>query len=161
MLREYAANRSDVALWEGTAAQLHEAVVAVCFAQMSRRRKNRRVAVRVTEAALAEYEKTHSASLLHSELEQGVSVPDIARAVAGLLGDRWEAFPGEWGVRAYVAIPATDDGYMISVTENGSLYVEPYASGNRTVLSNLHHVDGIGTIAHSVADTVRALHKDV
>ncbi|MFG2785730.1 hypothetical protein ACGFY7_48925 [Streptomyces prunicolor] len=111
VMREYAATRNHIAVWADTAGQVHEAIVAVCFAQVSRRRKFRRFASRVALDAIVAYEKAYAVSLsrdaagdYHPEpgTEYPFAVSDIGRATADLLGNEWFADSGSWGVRAYL-----------------------------------------------------------
>lgn len=67
VMREYAANRNHVAVWADTAKQVHEAIVAVCFAEVARRRRYRRFASRVALDAIVAYEKAYVVTLSRDE----------------------------------------------------------------------------------------------
>jgi hypothetical protein len=168
VMREYAANRNHIAVWADTFEQVHGAISAVCFAQVTRRRKYRRIASRVALDAIVAYEEAYSLSLArdaagHHHPEPGTEFPfavsDIGRAAADLLGDEWSADSGSWGVRSYLQADGDDDGYTLAVSDRGVLYVELLPVAHRINLVDVWSNDGLGNIAARVADTIREAHK--
>ncbi|MFF0133301.1 hypothetical protein ACFYTG_47835 [Streptomyces mirabilis] len=168
VMREYAAARNHVAVWADTAKQVHEAIAAVCFAQVGRRRKYRRIASRVALDAIVAYEKAYAVSLSrdaagHHHPEPGTEYPfavsDIGRAAADLLGDEWFADSGSWGVRAYLLADGENDGYTLAVSDSGVLHVETLPEARRTDVVDVWSSDKLGDIAARVADTIRELRK--
>lgn len=166
VMREYAANRNHVAVWADTTKQVHEAIAAVCFAQVARRRKYRRIASRVALDAIVAYEKAYVVTLSRDEAghyhpEPGTEYPfavsDIGRAVADLLGDEWFADSGCWGVRAYIQADDELDWYTLTVSDSGALYVETLPEVRRTDVADVWSSDRLGDIAARVADTIREL----
>ncbi|MGW0572937.1 hypothetical protein [Streptomyces tauricus] len=169
VMREYAASRNHIAVWADTAKQVHEAIAAVCFAQVSRRRKYRRIASRVALNAIVAYEKAYAVSTSrdaagHRHPEPGTEYPfaisDIGRSAADLLGEEWFAEPGAWGVRAYLQANGENEGYTLAVTDSGVLYVEALPEGRRTNLLFVWPSDRFQDIAARVAVAVRELRKD-
>ncbi|MFE9882586.1 hypothetical protein [Streptomyces sp. NPDC005784] len=168
VMREYAAARNHVAVWAETAKQVHEAIAAVCFAQVGRRRKYRRIASRVALDAIVAYEKAYAVSLSrddagHYHPEPGTEYPfavsDIGRAAADLLGDEWFADSGSWGVRCYLQADGENGGYTLAVSDSGVLYVETLPEAHRTDVVDVWSSDRLGDIAARVADTIRELCK--
>ncbi|CAM5363251.1 hypothetical protein [Streptomyces viridochromogenes] len=168
VMREYAVNRNHVAVWADTAKQVHEAITAVCFAQVTRRRKYRRIASHVALDAIVAYEKAYVVTLSRDEAghyhpEPGTEYPfavsDIGRAAADLLGDEWFAESGCWGVRGYVQAVGEDFGYILAVTDSGVLHVETFPEAHRTDLVGLWPSDGVADVAARVADIIRELRK--
>jgi hypothetical protein len=168
VMREYAVSRNHVAVWADTAKQVHEAIAAVCFAQVARRRKYRRIASRVALDAIVAYEKAYVVSLSHDEAghyhpEPGTEYPfavsDIGRAAADLLGNEWFADSGSWGVRAYLQADGESDGYTLAVSDSGVLHIETLPEAHRTDVVDVWSSDRLGDIAARVADTIRELRK--
>ncbi|MCT9075269.1 hypothetical protein [Streptomyces fulvoviolaceus] len=168
VMREYAAHRNHVAVWADTAKQVHEAIAAVCFAQVARRRKYRRIASRVALNAIVAYEKAYVVTLSRDEAghyhpEPGTEFPfavsDIGRAAADLLGAQWSAEPGCWGVRGYLQADGENFGYTLAVTDSGVLHIETLPEAHRTDLVGVWPSDGLADIAARVADTIRELRK--
>ncbi|MFF3710286.1 hypothetical protein [Streptomyces phaeochromogenes] len=168
VMREYAATRNHIAVWADTAKQVHEAITAVCFAQVARRRKLRRIAGHVTLNAIVAYEEAYAVSLSrsaagHYHPEPGTEYPfavsDIGRAAADLLGNGWFADSGSWGVRTYLQTDDERDWYTLAVTESGVLHIETLPEAHRTDLVGVWPSDGLADIAARVADTIRELRK--
>lgn len=168
VMREYAASRNHMAVWADTAKQVHEAIAAVCFAQVARRRKYRRIASRVALDAIVAYEKAYAVSLSRDEAghyhpEPGTEYPfavsDIGRAAADLLGNEWFADSGSWGVRAYLQADGESDGYTLAVSDSGVLHIETLPEAHRTDVVDVWSSDRLGDIAARVADTIRELRK--
>ncbi|MDX2514595.1 hypothetical protein PV355_05460 [Streptomyces stelliscabiei] len=168
VMREYAANRNHVAVWADTAKQVHEAIVAVCFAEVARRRRYRRFASRVALDAIVAYEKAYVVTLSRDEAghyrpepgtEYAFAVSDIGRAAADLLGDEWFADSGSWGVRGYLQADGESGGYTLAVSDSGVLYVETLPEARRTDVADVWSSDRLGDIAARVADTIRELRK--
>ncbi|GAB2883328.1 hypothetical protein GCM10027074_59840 [Streptomyces deserti] len=168
VMREYAASRNHLAVWADTAKQVHEAIAAVCFAQVGRRRKYRRIASRVALDAIVAYEKAYANSLsrdaagyYHPEpgTEFPFAVSDIGRAAADLLGEEWSADSGSWGVRAYLQADDEDHGYTLAVSDSGVLHVVTLPEGRRIDVVDVWSSDRLGDIAARVADTIRELRK--
>jgi hypothetical protein len=168
VMREYAASRNHLAVWADAAKQVHEAIAAVCFAQVGRRRKYRRIASRVALDAIVAYEKAYADSLVrdaagHYHPEPGTEFPfavsDIGRAAADLLGAEWSADSGSWGVRAYLQADDEDHGYALAVSDSGVLHVVTLPEGRRIDVVDVWSSDRLGDIAARVADTIRELRK--
>ncbi|MFD0440607.1 hypothetical protein [Streptomyces chartreusis] len=168
VMREYAASRNHMAVWADTAKQVHEAIAAVCFAQVARRRKYRRIASRVALDAIVAYETAYAVSLSRDEAghyhpEPGTEYPfavsDIGRAAADLLGNEWFADSGSWGVRAYLQADGESDGYTLAVSDSGVLHIETLPEAHRTDVVDVWSSDRLGDIAARVADTIRELRK--
>ncbi|RPE39047.1 hypothetical protein EDD90_2002 [Streptomyces sp. Ag109_O5-1] len=168
VMREYAANRNHVAIWADTAKQVHEAITAVCFAQVTRRRKYRRIASHVALDAIVAYEKAYVVTLLRDEAghyhpapgtEFPFAVSDIGRAAADLLGDEWSVDSGFWGVRAFLQAGDERDWYTLTVSDSGVLRVEALPEAHRTDIYGVWPSDGLADIAARVADIIRELRK--
>lgn len=168
VMREYAATRNHIAVWADAAKQVHEAIAAVCFAQVARRRKFRRIAGHVALNAIVAYEKAYAVSLsrdaagrYHPEpgTEFPFAVSDIGRAAADVLGEEWFAESGAWGVRAYLQVDGENEGYTLAVTDGGVLHVETLPEARRIDLVFVWSSDRLGDIAARVADTIRELRK--
>ncbi|MEW2401979.1 hypothetical protein [Streptomyces sp. NPDC046862] len=170
VIREYAAARKHIEVWDETAKQVHEAIAAVCFAQVGRRRKYRRIASRVVLAAIVAYEEAYALSSLPYDAvgryspEPGTEYPfavsDVGRAAVRLLGDDWHAESTPWGVGAVLQVGDERGGYAVGVDSDGDLYVDAERGAVRTVLSGLCAADGLDEIAARVAETVRDFRKD-
>ncbi|MEU6379603.1 hypothetical protein [Streptomyces sp. NPDC046909] len=169
----YASARCHLAVWAETADLVDDARAAVCLAHLAplgRRRKYRAFASRIVLDAITAYEEAYTLSLLldaagHYHPEPGTefpySVSDIGRAAADLLGDKWSADSGSWGVRSYLQADGENNGYALAVSDSGVLHIEtlPLPEAHRVDLFAVWPCDGLGNVAARVADAIRELRK--
>ncbi|WP_416969414.1 hypothetical protein [Streptomyces sp. 4F14] len=167
-MREYAERQSHIALWADTACQVHYAICAVCFSQSELRPKYRRIAGRVVLNAIVAYEEAYVGSLARDEAgeyhpapgtEYTFSISDIARAAADLLGEKWCADSGAWGVRGYLQADGESHGYTLGVALSGVLHVETSPEGDGRDLFDVCSADRLSSLAVRVADAIRELRK--
>ncbi|MCA1217390.1 hypothetical protein [Streptomyces sp. 8L] len=168
MMRQYAASRNHVAAWADTTQRMEEAILAVCFAQVARRRKYRRTASSVALDAIVAYEKAYVAFLSRAEeghyhpepgTEYPFAVSDIGRAAADRLGKEWFAESGSWGVRAYLQADGEYVAYTLGVSDIGALYIETLPKAFRTEVADVWPSSRLSDIAARVAYSIRELRK--
>ncbi|MEV0437700.1 hypothetical protein AB0I84_40910 [Streptomyces spectabilis] len=169
-MREYAAERTTVPLWEMAVQHLDRATRAVASAQAAPRKDRKaehRVAVTITMSAILAFERAHDVTLPYDEhgryrpkpgTEYPFSVSDIAHAAVQILGPDWEAEALPWGVGARIEEEGDEQGYTLAVDADGDLYLcDDARGGSRTYMDGCA-ADGLAALAERVADLVLSLH---